>query len=297
VWIAVLVLTLASAPQPLAVTRAEIAEQDTPSPFLPAWHFFQSSTALEAVGQLEQASRAIAAALRIEPDNREYKRIRARISRKLALAARLHGEEQVSLTVKMGAMEEQATLVWKFGDDAYSLARSFSQQLSLGVEWEHPIYHLIVSHEQSLRRAAYHTGAHASPPWHIPPEELASFSMHGQARVTRHYIDDTRRLLKHGEQDAGSERTSRGGGERGENVTWTRSEIEELVRDARAGAHKYYGVADSHLFRALSLVGAKWGRDTHTRKLVSGHLSGKKVAVISIGHAADKTSGAWYDVC
>ena len=123
----------------------------------------------------------------------------------------------------------------------------------------------------------------------------ASFSMHGQALVTRHYIDDTRHL-KHGEQDGGSERTSRGG-ERGEHVTWTRSEIEELVRDARAGAHKYYGVADSHLFRALSLVGAKWSRDTHTRKLVSGHLSGKKVAVISIGHAADKTSGAWYDVC
>jgi hypothetical protein len=118
--------------------------------------------------------------------------------------------------------------------------------------------------------------------------------MHGQTLVTRHYIDDTRRLLKHGEQDGGSERTSRGG-KRGEHVTWTRSEIEELVRDSRAGEHKYCGVADSHLFQALSLVGAKWSKNTPSNTLVSGHLSGKKVVGISIGHEAEKTSDA--DVC
>ena len=60
-------LCLAGVAVPTDVPREQPAPPAPAPLFLPAWHFFQGATALEATGQLRDASRAIAAARRLEP--------------------------------------------------------------------------------------------------------------------------------------------------------------------------------------------------------------------------------------
>ena len=77
-------------------------------------------------------------------------------------------------------------------------------------------------------------------------------------------------------------------------VHWTRAALEGLVRDARAGAHKYYGVADGHLFAALNTLpllrrdsgGSAGGGGV-------GRARSERWAVAAIGDARDPVAGAW----
>lgn len=92
-------LSLSVVPPVSPTTRAQ-----EEAPFLPAWHFFQSATTLEAIGQLGQARRAIATSLRLEPHNKEYARVKTRIYRAHINATRWHQAHQLSLTLKVALL-------------------------------------------------------------------------------------------------------------------------------------------------------------------------------------------------
>lgn len=266
-------LLLAWAP---GLARSSAEQDHTPALFLPSWHFFQSGTTFEAVGELAQAGRSLSTALRLEPNNKEFRRIRKRIWRKQAHAERMHQAHQLSITLKMGRMEEAASVGWNFGESAHLVSKSFTAQLVLEAEWEQPMYRLIVQHQHrmNLTRPPVAFG----PPWDMPSNQRAGFTMNAQAVVERHFIDSTLRTWA--AASASDTETE---------VKWTRSEIETLVRDARAGAHKYYGLVDSHLFTAMSVIPRR------PSMAGNGLLQDKRVAIISIGYADDRCSGAWYE--
>ena len=265
-------LLLARAP----VARSSAEQNHTPALFLPGWHFFQSGTTLEAIGELTQASRAVATALRLEPQNKEFRRIRERIWRKQAHAERMREVHQLSITLKMGRMEGAASVGWNFGESAHLVSKSVTEQLDVGPEWEQPLYRLIVQHQHhmNLTRPPVALG----PPWDIPFNYRAGFTMYSHAVVERHFIDST--LRKWALASASDTETE---------VKWSRSEIEALVRDARAGALKYYGLVDSHLLTAMSVMPRR------PSMAGNGLLQDKRVAVISIGYADERCSGAWYE--
>ena len=62
----ILLLAIVQVPLP-SQTAAEHEDLHDSTPFLPAWHFFQSATAFEATGELQLSIRAINTALRLEP--------------------------------------------------------------------------------------------------------------------------------------------------------------------------------------------------------------------------------------
>lgn len=266
-WLALLLLS----PAPASM-KPDDQVADAGAIFLPAWHFFQSATALEAIGELQEARRAISAALRLEPTSHEFRRVKARIVRACD-SARSNVPLQLSVTLKMGSMPAQETVAWNVGDDPYMVACSLAEQLNLADDFVLPLYQLVVSEEerQDLRPPASTTAA----PWHIPAELASAFSLHNRSVLRRHYIDDSVRQPR----------------------TWTRGALEALVRDARAGAHKFYGTADSHLFAALhTLHRVPSTAAGEARRRLPG-LRGKRVAVVSIGCASDSISGAWCLFC
>lgn len=104
------VLAVLLATPPTTVGSKE-EQQSSPSLFLPSWHFFQSATTLEAIGQHGEARRAIDAALRLEPRNKEYKRIQKRICHTHHNITRWHQAHQLSITLKVALSHSFSTLV------------------------------------------------------------------------------------------------------------------------------------------------------------------------------------------
>ena len=78
-------------------------------------------------------------------------------------------------------------------------------------------------------------------------------------------------------------------------VRWTRAAVEGLVRDVRAGAVKYYGAADAHLFAALNalplLRASSGGRSGGGGGV--GRARSERWAVAAIGDARNEVAGAW----
>jgi len=187
----------------------------------------------------------------------------------------------------MGSMAHEATVAWNFGDDAFFVARSFVHQLELANEWLQPLYQLVVSHQTSLNFTL--------PPiipaqWDIHAEERARFTMHHRALCQHHFIDESPRAmpaLTEAQQAAHAQTQA----STAQEVTWSRGAIEGQVRDARAGALKFYGSGDAHLYAAIeALLHASWKG--------GGVLAGRKVAVFGIGCSTNPSSAAWYEaVC
>ena len=306
------------------MAAADVAHEQ-PGPqlalFLPAWHFFQGATALEATGQLGEALRAIAAARRLEPENREYKGVAARIWRR-----RQHEDaqaQQLTLTLKMGPMAEHATVGWMRGDDAYLVARSLAEQLSLPAGLEYPLYQLVINHEIALNISLPPV---SQPPWDIPQDLVPAFSLLSHTETWREYRDDSPRLCR----DAATAPhlphpylpSCRPGFPL--EIRWKRSELEGQVRDARSGAHKFFGSMDSHVQVALLAAGRALASLSLSRSRspspspspshssspsgqasagaeaagVGRGLWGRRVAVIALGPSELAPSAPWYEgVC
>jgi hypothetical protein len=285
--------------------------------FLPAWHFFQGATALEATGQLRDALRAIAAARRLEPGNREYNRVAARIWR-----SRQHEDahaQQLMLTLKMGPMAEHATVGWMRGDDAYLVARSLAEQLSLAAGLEYPLYQLVINHEIALNISLPPV---SQPPWDIPQDLLPAFSLLSHTETWREYRDDSPRLCRAAASAPHLPHPYLPSCRPGFplEIRWKRSELEGQVRDARSGAHKFFGSMDSHVQVALGAAGRALESLSRSRSRSpspshssspsgqasagadaaggGGGLWGRRVAVIAVGPSVLAPSAAWYEgVC
>lgn len=263
--------------------------------------------------------RAIAAARRLEPGNREFIRAAARIWR-----SRQHQDahaQQLMLTLKMGTMAEHATVGWMRGDDAYLVARSLAEQLSLAAGLEYPLYQLVVNHEVSLNISLPPV---SQPPWDIPQDLVPAFSLLSHTETWREYRDDSPRLCRAAATTPHLPHPYLPSCRPGfpVEIRWKRSELEGQVRDARSGAHKFFGSMDSHVQVALGAAGRALASLSLSRSRSpspspshssspsgqasagaeaagwGGGLLGRRVAVIAVGPSVLAPSAAWYEgVC